>query len=472
MVGSLTRQSELFFTPLAQEITRLRDDLLDAIDPVLDDGELIALVRQRLATRHPRSHCTGRVGIAPDRLLRCCVLKHLKAWSFRTLEGELRANLLYRRFTRFDADRIPTYATFSRTFALLGPALTTQIQQRTVQQARQAGVAPGRKLRTDTTVVETNIHHPTDSSQLADGIRVLTRSMQRVGQQCRAGAVQVVDHARSVTRRLLEISRAAKSQTAQGKARLTASYGKLVALTRRVTRQVTQLLADLSAGQLPLVGRAVTVVTQEAALRQYLPLVEQVIAQTTERLIRGNPHAEGKVLSLFEPHTQVIRKGKPHKPNEFGRLVRIDAVEGGIVSNYEVLPGNKADSTSFLPALEQYIGTFGRAPRLATADRGYFSAANETAAHTLGVTRVAVPARGRLSHTRATRQKERWFRRGRRWRALIEGRIGTLKNRFGLRRATYKGEAGFERYVGWSVIANNLVTIARHRVRRTTESGQ
>ena len=95
MVGSLTRQSELFFTPLAQEITRLRDDLLDAIDPVLDDGELIALVRQRLATRHPRSHCTGRVGIAPDRLLRCCVLKHLKAWSFRTLEGELRANLLY-----------------------------------------------------------------------------------------------------------------------------------------------------------------------------------------------------------------------------------------------------------------------------------------------------------------------------------------------------------------------------------------
>ena len=213
--------------------------------------------------------CTGRVGIAPARLLRCCVLKHLKAWSFRTLEGERRANLLYRRFTRFDADRIPTYATFSRTFALLGPALTTQIQQRTVQQARQAGVAPGRTLRTDTPVVETNIHHPTDSSQLADGIRVLTRSMQRVGQQCRAGAVQVVDHARSVTRRLLEISRAAKSQTAQGKARLTASYGKLVALTRRVTRQATQLLADLSAGQLPLVGRAVTVVTQEAALRQH-----------------------------------------------------------------------------------------------------------------------------------------------------------------------------------------------------------
>ena len=212
-------------------------------------------------------------------------------------------------------------------------------------------------------------------------------------------------------------------------------------------------------------------VTQEAALRQHLPLVEQVIAQTTERLFRGNPHAEGKVLSRFEPHTQVIRKGKPHKPNEFGRLVRIDAVDGGIVSNYEVLPGNKADSTSFLPALEQHIGTFGRALRLATADRGYFSAANETAAHTLGVTRVAVPARGRLSRTRATRQKERWFRRGLRWRALIEGRIGTLKNRFGLRRATYKGEAGFERYVGWSVIANNLVTIARHRGRRT-ESGQ
>ena len=109
--------------------------------------------------------------------------------------GELRANLLYRRFTRFDADRIPTYATFSRTFALLGPALTTQIQQRTVQQARQAGVAPGRTLRTDTTVVETKIHHPTDSSQLADGIRVLTRSMQRVGQGCDSNPLEVTSPA-------------------------------------------------------------------------------------------------------------------------------------------------------------------------------------------------------------------------------------------------------------------------------------
>ena len=132
MLGSLKRQSDLFFTPLASQLDELRDDLLDAIDVLLDDDELLELVRQRLASRHPRSRRTGRKGIAADRLLRTCVLKHIKGWSFRTLEAELRANLLYRRFTRFDADRIPDHATFSRNFALLGPEVTTDVGEQQV----------------------------------------------------------------------------------------------------------------------------------------------------------------------------------------------------------------------------------------------------------------------------------------------------------------------------------------------------
>ena len=191
MVGSLTRQSELFFTPLAQEITRLRDDLLDALDPVLDDGELIALVRQRLATRHPRSHCTGRVGIAPDRLLRCCVLKHLKAWAFRTLEGgaprQPAVPALHPLRCRSDSD----LRHVQPHLRVVGAGADHADPAAHRPAGRQAGVAPGRTLRTDTTVVETKIHHPTDSSQLADGIRVLTRSMQRVGQGCDSNPLEV-----------------------------------------------------------------------------------------------------------------------------------------------------------------------------------------------------------------------------------------------------------------------------------------
>jgi IS5 family transposase len=194
--------------------------------------------------------------------------------------------------------------------------------------------------------------------------------------------------------------------------------------------------------------------------------VEKVITQTRKRVLGGDSHVEGKVLSLFEPHTEVIRKGKAHKPSEFGRLVRIDEVENGIVSGYQVLAGNPDDSTSWMPALEQHQASFGKAPEMASGDRGFFSAHNEREAQALGVKKVALPARGRLATKRAEQQKQRWFRRGLRWRAGIEATISTLKHPFSMWRATYKGGHGFERYVGWCVITKNLFSIARYQERR------
>src|SRR5712691_9606074 len=169
MIGTTTHQSWLFYLPLAQQASLLKDDLLDPVDHLLKDPELVGLVRTCLAGRHPASARTGRTGMAPDRVLRCCMLKHLKGWSFRELERELRSNLIYRRFTRFDAEVTPDFTTFSRTFALLTPQVTEQINQRVVSLAREQGVAHGRKLRTDTSVVESNVHYPTDSSLLDDG---------------------------------------------------------------------------------------------------------------------------------------------------------------------------------------------------------------------------------------------------------------------------------------------------------------
>jgi IS5 family transposase len=209
------------------------------------------------------------------------------------------------------------------------------------------------------------------------------------------------------------------------------------------------------------VGSLVSVMMREEQLRHFIPLVEKVVLQTQERVFRGNRHVEGKVLSLFEAHTQALRKGKAHKPTEFGRLVRVDEVENGIVSCYEVLEGNAADTKAWGAALRQHHLSFGRPPRMATADRGYFSASNEQEAEDSGVERVALPARGRLSQSRTKRQKERWFQRALRWRAGIEARISTLKHPFSMVRATYKGEAGFQRYVGWCVISQNLVSMAR-----------
>jgi len=229
MIASTSHQDWLFYFPLAQQAALLKDDLLDPVDQLLEDPALVDLVRQCLATRSPLSKRTGRTGIAPDRLLRCWVMKHLKGWSFRDLERERRSNLVYRRFTHFDAKATPDFTTFSRTFALLSPAVTEEIHQWVVRLACEQDVAPGRKLRTDTTVVESNVHSPTDSSLLGDGIRVLSRSLEGIARECKKGAVEVVHHGRAVKHRLLEISRAAKCLTQANQQRMRDSYEKLVA---------------------------------------------------------------------------------------------------------------------------------------------------------------------------------------------------------------------------------------------------
>jgi IS5 family transposase len=466
MIASTSHQAWLFYSPLARQAALLKDDLLDPVDPLLGDPALLDLVRQCLAKRSPRSTRTGRTGMAPDRLLRCCVMKHLKGWSFRDLERELRSNLVYRRFTHFDAETTPDFSVFSRSFALLSPAVTAEIHQRVLRLACEHGVAQGQKLRSDTTAVESNVHYPTDSSLLGDGIRVLSRSLQRIRHECQHGALAVVDHGRAVKHRLLEIGRAAKCLTEANQERMQDSYQKLLGLTRGVVRQASEVVQRWTKGRLKVVGKVLRVETQIGQLRHFLPLVENVIRQTKERVVEGNSQVEEKVLSLFEPHTEVIRKGKAHKPNEFGRLVRIDEVENGIVSGYQVLTGNPADTKAWMPALQQHQAGFGRVPEMATADRGYFSAENEREAQALGVKKVALPARGRLSAKRAEQQKQRWFRRALRWRAGCEATISTLKHPFSMARATYKGGPGFVRYVGWCVITKNLFSIARYQERR------
>jgi transposase, IS5 family len=461
MLSPTQHPSWLFYLPLARQAVLLKDDLLEPVDQLLDDPLLLDLVRDCLAARRPGSRRTGRPGIAPDRLLRCCVLKHLKGWSFRALDRELRSNLIYRRFTRFDAEATPTYSAFSKLFAVLSPEVTKQIHYRVVGLAREKGAAPGHKIRIDSTVVESNVHYPSDSTLLGDGVRVLSRALKRMASECQVGALEVVNHGRAVKHRLLEISRAAKSLTQTSRERMQKSYGKLLGLTRGVVREAGQALRQWEWGGFQVARNCVRMEAQASQLRHFLPLVQKVIAQTEERVFGGNNHVAGKVLSLFEPHTQVIRKGKAHKPNEFGRLVRVDEVENGIVSGYGVLEGNTADTDSFLPALEQHKDIFGQVPRLATADRGFFSAQNERQAKDLGVEKVALPARGRLSETRTQHQKERWFQRALRWRAGEEATLSHLKNPFSMSRAFYKGELGFQRYVGWSVITKNLFSLAR-----------
>jgi IS5 family transposase len=322
-------------------------------------------------------------------------------------------------------------------------------------------VIRGRRLRLDTTVVETNIHYPTDSSLLGDGVRVLTRVMKRIVRIAGRAGTRLRDRTRTVGYRVMEIARASRSRGAQSQERMKVCYRKLLYHTARVVGQARRFAEEIASGR----KRARVTLQQgrlEAAradLERMIPLVRQVMHQTRERIFKGNTRAADKLVSLFEPHTEVIRKGKAAKPTEFGKMVKIQEAERQIVTHYEVYPERPGDCDLLLPAIAVHEELVGRTPYLVTADAAFFSLDNERAAHQRGVKRVAIPNRSTKSVQRRRTQKKRWFRNAQKWRTGSEGRISLLKRRHGLNRCRYKGMPGIERWVGLGVVADNLINI-------------
>jgi IS5 family transposase len=197
-------------------------------------------------------------------------------------------------------------------------------------------------------------------------------------------------------------------------------------------------------------------------LETFIPRVEQVITQTTRRIFQEEqvPAAE-KLVSIFEPHSAIIKRGKANRNTEFGHKIWLDEVEGGIISGYRILDGNAADSEQWQPSLDHHCQQFAHPPNQASADRGVYSEPNETYATKLGVKRVILPKPGTKSQARRDHERQRWFKRGRRWHAGVEGRISVVKRKHGLCRCLEHGQDGFARWVGWGVIANNLTLIGR-----------
>jgi IS5 family transposase len=189
------------------------------------------------------------------------------------------------------------------------------------------------------------------------------------------------------------------------------------------------------------------------------------VADALVRIFRGNARSQGKLLSLFEPSTEVIRKGKAGKPNEFGKVVKLQEAENQIITDYEVYARRPYDSDLLVAAIETHQALLGRAPRLVAADAAFYSAKNEAAAKAKGVKRVCIPNRSTESLERKREQRKRWFRGGQKWRTGCEGRISVVKRRHGLDRCRYKGFVGMNRWVGLAVIADNVVNIGRARLK-------
>jgi IS5 family transposase len=447
-----------------EDVRALWEPWMVQADRLLDDEELIDRVYVAQGERHEHSATRGRSQTPAEMVLRLMLLKHVRNWSFDVLEREVRMNLAYRDFTRIGMGKVPDAKTLARIAQALGGEVIAELHRRLVEMAQEEGVIHGRKLRVDTTVVETNIHYPTDSSLLGDGARVLTRTMKKIESEAGRLKRKVRNRTRSISKRVVAIATASRHRGEEGEAKRRKQYKELLRYSRQILNDTKRVLAEVEEMSAKKKKGLRGLCEHLSAMAGR---VRQVVKQTKVRVFDGITQMPGKIVSLFEPHSEIIRKGKASKPTEFGKLVQVQEAENQIITHYDVFDQRPSDRDLLLGAVETHERVLGRVPHLATADAGYYSRAQEQAVEDKGVKWVAVPNRSTKSAERKKKEHSRWFRNAQRWRTGCEGRISVLKRRHGLSRCRYRGIEGMKRWVGFGVMADTLIGMGNVLATRT-----
>jgi IS5 family transposase len=461
----MTLSQVVLFGLVVPEPEALMEPWLRAVDQALDDEDMVEAVVSVMRCRWKQSARRGRMGTPAEVVLRMLALKHLQNWSYDELEREVTGSLVYRRFCRIDAGKVPDAKTMVRLGQVVDGSTLRELLQRLVAMATAAGVTRGRKMRVDTTVVEAPIHHPTDSGLCEDAVRVLSRIMRRLVDAGVDLGFKFRNVRRSVARRMREIAQGLRRRGDRARRAIKRPYRRLLRITGRIVRQAERAAAGAREQSRRLRGKGrarVARLVQEIELM--VPRARQVIRQTRARVLGSQTRTPGKIVSIFEPWAQIIRKGKLDRPTEFGVVVKVQEAEGGIVTDIGVDEA-RSDAGLLVPSVEAHKAIFGRAPMLVATDRGFFSIRGERRLVELGVRRPVTPWLGHRTRQRITYERQRWFQRGRAWRAGGEARISRLKNTFGMKRTRYRGRPGLDRTIGWAAIVNNLVALGRHAAR-------
>ncbi len=413
------------------------EPVLQTISDFLDDQkDMIEQVRRDL-TRGLKKAETGRNGLTPQQVLRSLVLMRVKNWNYRELRERIADGCTLRQFTDFYCLPVPRHDAFNRGFNRLTPKTLEAINDLVVQAAVGLGLEDGQKLRVDTTVVQTDIH-------AALGGRRIKRFRDRT---------------RSARRRMQEIQRMTSRQRQQQQ---TGRYRKLIGIAEEVIESArTALRQTRKARGDGMIGELAIAETRKE-IEHFCDLGARVVNQSRRRVLDGEqvPTAE-KLYSIFEPHTDLIKRGKVQTPIEFGHKVFLAESARGLITQYEVLDGNPVDEQHVVISLERHRQTFGDVPELYGSDRGFFSERNVTSCKQQGVKVVCIPQRGGIkAPEREAYEKSREFKDGQRFRAGIEGRISVLFRGRGMKRCLAEGRVRFELWVAAAVLANNLMKIA------------
>jgi len=456
------------------ELIRQRDQgirlepLLEAISGFLEDQrDIIESVRRDLV-RGLRQPDSGRHGLTATQVLRSLVLMRVKNWDYRELRERIADGLTLRQFTDFDCSRVPKHDAFQRSFVRLTPQTLKAMNDLVVRAAVELGLEDGTKLRVDTTVVQTDIHHPTDNTLLWDVVRVVTRLVGRLAKALELRRIEgFCDRRRAARRRMYEIQR---MTTRQRQEQQTRTYRLLIDIAEEVvgnaraglertrTMRGKDMLADMAIEEL------------RRQIERFCRLGDRIIDQARRRVLFGEQVAtDEKIYSIFEPHTDLIKRGKVRTPVEFGHKVFLAESAEGLITQYEVLKGNPPDEVHVASSLQRHRHAFGWAPQLYGSDRGFFSEQNLASCKRAGVKVACIPQRGgKRTARREAYERSAPFKNGQRFRAGIEGRISVLFRGRGMKRCLAEGRDRFELWVGAAVLANNLMRIAAMLMARSS----
>ncbi len=446
MRKKLISQRCLFDQSIEQLLALVQPErVLKRIDKILmDNPRITERVHADLTSAAAK---TGAHGMSAEQVLRTGLVKQLKHYPYRELCERLNDGVSLRWFTRFGSAEIPHFTTVQKAVKAIRSETWHQINELLCGYAHTQKLEDGRHLRADTTVVEADIHYPTDARLLWDGIRVLTRVMKRSALPSQLREIGFADRSRSAKRLTYRITMAKGPKADQLRRK---HYRRLI----RVANEVFTMASGLS--QHPQ-----AVFVEGGRLDWFLTLFATAIDQCERRVLKGElVPAEEKVVSLFEDHTDIIKRGKSSCPVEFGHKVLFATGKSGLITQYQVLKGNPDDGQFVDELIATHKCQYGKAPYSFSADRRFYSAANEALAYEHGVRKLSMVKPGRRSKVRELFEKERWFKKLQKFRAGIEGIISAMIRGVGLKRCLWKGWQAFKRYVGLSVVSFNLKRIA------------
>ena len=427
---------------------------LEQVSKILDaNPRILELVYEDLVkTSRPD---TGRQGMTAEQVLRAAVLK-----QYRELTEELAFHLedsdAFRTFSRLEMGQYPSKSILQENIKAIREETWEAIHNEILGYARQEKKETGRMVRVDSTAVETNIHHPTDSTLLSDGIRIITRWLQEGRELTPQPRYQFSDHRRVVKKRVMTILNAKKDTIRQN------AYRDLLHYARQVVGYAEEAIPELASYEGHTLSDTFTGQELARRLERAVRILRKVIDQTDRRVVKGeNVPASEKVVSFFEDHTDIIVKGK--RDTEYGHKVFLTGGASNMILGCRIVRGNPADTDQYQSLLLKHRQQYGRVPRQVTADGGFASKDNLAFAKEHGV-KDAVFARKRGLSV-LDMAKSNWvYKKLRNFRAGIEAGISVLKRAFGLDRCAWTGWEGFTRYVWSNIVSYNLLVLARIRL--------